>query len=928
MLACLVTFACSAATLNRTSENWPRYAHDGSLTSRSPLRGNITQPQTLWSYSAAGRELLVEILPASGKHRLDLKVTEGAAVNLPAQIRPRQPALLDPDGSGILRRPPQSYHERWAKILPDVTGLQRISWSHTWTDQKVCRLQLFAYDQGFDQPRLIWQIDPPEDTIFQPLNIVADLDGDGVQEICVAAHYRMMIFDAVTGRKETELRYHQSRPYGWFGLVDVDGDGQTELITLADFQSHLDVLNYDPKKPEAERLSVRWRRELEKNIEERKKWPQIGPRPVLDVTGDARPEIVLSLFNDTGDGQWHVLVLNAATGDSLFDLPKQVLQGAADIDGDGKAELFVMGTDGALVPAFGVIQVVGLRDGSVSRGKWSNSAWACADLPAMGTNWSTTASQGMRHVLLNEGDEQPTFLVLQRKEATEAPFLTSVIALQSTKDARFKSVWQVLGLPGEVQCVALGVPASSADAARPKDSRPLDPNFAGIPGASFRLRVPRDTQLSLVGEGAEASVIENRPLGVTPAPPIATRLRATDPMTVLVEGAAQQIVALQGPVSSKSEKAQSKPPRVLWRRPGRGMSDGTRSLGLLAADLDGNGKQEVVAASQDSSGRALLIAYRHNGSRLWQRSFEQTPGAVPVWNVGALTSWWPGCFRAKGQTDLFVQTRRGLMHSDIGQLLDGRNGRTIWRQERAVIPGQFSWAYAGIPPGVADLDGDGLDELTSAYPVCFWIADGRTGRLMQGVELASKKTLPAWAAYGETMMGRFSGKGTPEVLLDSPYILALLDTNGAPIWHGLGRAAYPTATNEGNAGQTTAIKHALIDFAGDGRFQIASAGYGEGVRAIEPSDGKVIWSLAAPIPTCPRVVAVDLDGRKGDELLYAAGSKLIAITGDRTAGRVLWEWQGPADLSMPVIGDLDDDRLAEIIVQSAEGTVYCIGQRR
>jgi hypothetical protein len=90
----------------------------------------------------------------------------------------------------------------------------------------------------------------------------------------------------------------------------------------------------------------------------------------------------------------------------------------------------------------------------------------------------------------------------------------------------------------------------------------------------------------------------------------------------------------------------------------------------------------------------------------------------------------------------------------------------------------------------------------------------------------------------------------------------------------------------------------------------------------------VLWSLAAPIPTCPRVVAVDLDGRKGDELLYTAGSKLIAITGDRTAGRVLWGWQGPADLSMPVIGDLDDDGLAEIIVQSAEGTVYCIGQRR
>src|SRR5256885_7897308 len=83
-----------------------------------------------------------------------------------------------------------------------------------------------------------------------------------------------------------------------------------------------------------------------------------------------------------------------------------------------------------------------------------------------------------------------------------------------------------------------------------------------------------------------------------------------------------------------------------------------------------------------------------------------------------------------------------------------------------------------------------------------------------GVELASRKKLPAWAAYGEPMIHRFTGKGNAEVLLDSPYILALLDTNGTPVWRGLGRADYPS--NEDNVGQTTSVKHALVDFAGDG----------------------------------------------------------------------------------------------------------------
>jgi hypothetical protein len=277
------------------SDGWPRYAHDPALTARSPLHGNITKPLTRWSYPAGGRELLVEFLPAAGEHPLRIVAKDAAAIARETKVPRPKPLALDLDGSGTLHPTGESYHERWAKILPDVKGLQRVAWNQTWTDQKVCRLQLFAYDQGFEKPRLVWQTDPPEGTILQPLDIVYDLDGDGVQEVCVAAHYRVMIFEGTTGRKESELRYHSSRPYGWFGLADVDGDGQNELITLGDFQSHIDVLNYEPKKAEGLRLSVRWRRDLEQNIEERKKWPQIGPRPVADVTGDARPEIVLNL---------------------------------------------------------------------------------------------------------------------------------------------------------------------------------------------------------------------------------------------------------------------------------------------------------------------------------------------------------------------------------------------------------------------------------------------------------------------------------------------------------------------------------------------------------------------------------------------------------------------------------------------------------
>jgi len=467
-----------------------------------------------------------------------------------------------------------------------------------------------------------------------------------------------------------------------------------------------------------------------------------------------------------------------------------------------------------------------------------------------------------------------------------------------------ETLWKVSGLIEDWQALAF--------------SNLGDP---GNVGALLRLRLPADTAFSPVCQGAQARLVERSPLGVTVSTPIAARLTPNGPMTVLVEGAAQTIFALQAPQPGE------KSPQILWRRPGRGMADGGRLLGPLAADLEGDGGHEVVVASQDACGRAVLVAYRHDGSTLWQTRFDQIPGAVPVWNTGALTFWWPGSFRARGQTDLFVNTRRGLMHSDVGQLLDGRTGAIVWQQEKALIPGQFNWGYAGIPPGVADLDGDGRDELISIYPVCFWVADGRTGRLIRGVELASRKRLPAWAAYGEPMIYPLTGARQPEVLLDSPYILALLDTNGTPRWHGLGRADFPTGPNDGNVGQTTTVKHALVDFAGDGTYGVASAGYGDGVRAIDPRNGKLLWSLPAPTPTCPRVVAADLDGRPGDELLYAAGAKLVAITGDRAGGHILWQWQGPAALSMPAIADIDGDGLAEIVVQAADGSVHCLGPK-
>ncbi len=146
---CCLVLAGHAVASER---EWPRYAHDQALTGRTSLRGDISQPRAAWSLSLAGENLTIELRPAAKDGTSCRYRTRRPLPPKNEPLATTGPLQLDIDGTGTLRDAREALSLRYARILSDVPGYQQVTWNETWNTAKICRLQLFAFDQGFDKP--------------------------------------------------------------------------------------------------------------------------------------------------------------------------------------------------------------------------------------------------------------------------------------------------------------------------------------------------------------------------------------------------------------------------------------------------------------------------------------------------------------------------------------------------------------------------------------------------------------------------------------------------------------------------------------------------------------------------------------------------------------------------------------------------------
>ena len=889
LLGICITLLTASCAGDASTGDWPMPRRDIALTGRSSAKGNITSPQIVDRIFTGAYEGLAVVNLDKESHVFSIPGECELNPSYPAdhanewntggvlQSTIDEDRLLEPDSTGT----------RYAKLLPDVPGLQKMEFGDIYFGVPT-RGSLYAFDQGKDKPRLVWQTDVEKEHVQGPNILVTDTDADGLPEMAVSTHYRVMIYNGQTGVKKTELLYHYMRNYGFFGCFTIPGERFPKFLVIGNFASHIEVLDNDGKN-----LQVLWKRDIEPSVTIKQTITRPGPNPIADVDGDGMPEIVINLFNYTEDNKWHVTAFDALTGAIRYDLPDTYLRGLADVDDDGVSDLLLQDTTGCSVPEHGSISLVSMKGGKQNI-LWSHrtARWQTTNLTHHPLTMCTSYGSGSQTVLIGDGAQGKELYVIT--PACDRNSHETLMVVGRDEKNRWKPRATITGPPG----ATLNVKAI--------------PRQAGKPGFLLSWRSSEAEPQSFKAKGAQGEIVSWRRVPCPVSPVIVKRLKQKEQPTLIVQNGHEEIAAYQ-----KSQDGW----HTRWNQPGWGMTaDASNFFGVVADDVDGDGEAEVLFARRGKTGEAELAVSDADGKLKWTHTFTGIDGAIPVWNSGGITNWTVGRFAHRERSDVFVNVRRSTMHTSEGFCLDGKDGQIIWWQDKVYPTGKRDLsnirAYGGFPMAIADIDGDGFDDLINAYPDCYWVASGRDGNI-QYIESTAGGIFPdRWVAYSTPIIDHFWGQAQGrQVLLGAcTYITALLTVDGEPLWYG-------------PAGDGPSVLQGCGSTDSSDRIFIGGV-YKDGFRCYEPKEGKVVWTYPLPESGAggPTITAdVNSDGL--DEFLFTKGEMLYALNGRDGKANLVWSLELPANPGPLVYADADGDGKPEILFVGSDSYLYIAGEK-
>ncbi len=300
--------------------------------------------------------------------------------------------------------------------------------------------------------------------------------------------------------------------------------------------------------------------------------------------------------------------------------------------------------------------------------------------------------------------------------------------------------------------------------------------------------------------------------------------------------------------------------------------------GIAGADLDGDGRAEIVAVLRPTLG-SRPIAFDDDGTVLWRAT--QVDGATPL-----------SVAFDNGAPSIADLDADGVPEIILGAVvLDGATGRRRWQRDTGGGEGT-NQGYGGGIAAIADLDGDRVPEIVT----------GR--RAYRGGDGA-----PYWtstAPDGYPAIAQLDGDTQPEVVLVASGSIYVLDgLTGAVEW---GPIAQPGG---GRGGPPT-----IADFDGDGRPEIGVAGSASySVYDLDEADG-VLWSrTTVDVSSNATGSSVfDFEGDGAAEVVYGDECYMRVYRG--SDGMVLLQIPSSSATihEYPLVADVDADGNSEIVI--------------
>ncbi len=856
---------------------WPYFRRTGTLDGHSPLHGNIIRPSIKWKQFVGAMESLVVVETSSKNTRLMLPGDETKATFGADSIA---------SGDFIFR--PQNEEEdnssrmvTFADIFPEYPGKEKLEFESAFHKTMIngewalCVGRCMARQNG--EWIQVWET-KPFSYLFEPLPMVGDFDNDGTQEIAILPFYQMLIVDARTGVVRDSCRFNDNRSYGFVGVYDFDRDGRSEFLVQADFSKHVDVLGFRDGK-----LTLLWQKDIEQSVAHPQKVLRVAPDPVMDIDGDGKPEVITTLFNDSGDGRWHLTFLDAMTGQMKAHFADEVLSAPLDLDGDGVNELLTTCTRGV-----GMLAKIRVRSvkGSEPRMIWEkeNARWQTWE-PPLPWHVKSLATMGQQTVL-GQIRGKRTYVVIRE---SESPTKMKLSIAQWTGSS-FKTVTTVTGENMD----ALGFDT---------DGRLL-----------VRSRHRFGESAPLVISNGIVRRQTTRRIGSPPASAVVVWQDGGKAPTVVVQGAVEEQVLFHPPHENDGKVE-------LSYISGRGQGSWwPNTIGPVVADLAGDGRRELIVADAGSSGFARISVKDMNGRVVWQHEFELIAGTPPPQNTGGVILWQVGHFTDPVRQDVLVTTQRSKGGSEETFLLSGRDGHLLWHRDKQIS----KRGVGGNSFGIADYDGDGLDDIASFWPSILYLLKGSTGEDILAMDAIWKQVYAKQVYFGQAVVGNFLNESKPALFFSGKLMTGVIRLDGTLVWFDA-------------LDKSPGYLPSFGDFDGDGRSDVLGVGYEDGIRCYDMASGKVKWRLPNPVEgfegfgqrsenPVKGSASADLDGDGRDEAIVSINKTLFcfATTTDGNTGEVRWRVDFPGQIGLPTVATLDKDGSVSILVVSSDGFVYCI----